>query len=348
MKITKGDLEWVASQGGLNKDQVDRVWLLLKERPTTEARFDFVHLAYYFGALLIMSTLGWFMSNAWEAFGGIGLSTISFFYVCLFAYLGYHLWFNKQLYTAGGLLLTLAVWVVPLFIFGIEKTTGFWPDGDPGSYANYHKYIKGSWILMEVGTVLAGLLALRFVPFPFITFPICYALWFMSMDLAPLLIGETELTFDQRKLVSMAFGGVILIVSYLLDRKTEKDFSFWGYLFGMLAFWGGLSLLDSGSEFGKFIYFCINMVFILISVLFQRKVFIVFGSFGVLGYIGHLTYKVFQDSILFPFILCGLGIFIIFMAIKLQKNYSKLTLTLHQSFPTFIKRFIPNERGSEK
>jgi hypothetical protein len=40
---------------------------------------------------------------------------------------------------------------------------------------------------MEVGTVAAGLVALRYFRFPFLTAPIAFALWFMSMDLTPLI-----------------------------------------------------------------------------------------------------------------------------------------------------------------
>ena len=52
----------------------------------------------------------------------------------------------------------------------------------------------------------------------------------------------------------------------------------------MLAFWGGLSLLESDREWNRFLYCLINLSFMLIAVLFQRKIVIVFGVFG---YIGH-------------------------------------------------------------
>jgi hypothetical protein len=45
---------------------------------------------------------------------------------------------------------------------------------------------------MEVGTILAGSIALKFIRFPFLTFPIAFSLWYMSMDLTPLLLEETN------------------------------------------------------------------------------------------------------------------------------------------------------------
>ncbi|MEP6888403.1 MAG: hypothetical protein ABI945_08785 [Nitrospirales bacterium] len=45
---------------------------------------------------------------------------------------------------------------------------------------------------MEVGTILAAAIALRFIRFPFLTAPIAFTLWYMSMDLTPLFFGQTE------------------------------------------------------------------------------------------------------------------------------------------------------------
>ncbi|HEV2381872.1 MAG TPA: hypothetical protein VG206_19045 [Terriglobia bacterium] len=73
--------------------------------------------------------------------------------------------------------------MTPLIIYGLERGTGFWPASDPGVYRDFHQWIRGGWVLMELGTVLTALIALAFVRFPFVTAPIAFALWYMSMDL---------------------------------------------------------------------------------------------------------------------------------------------------------------------
>jgi hypothetical protein len=75
----------------------------------------------------------------------------------------------------------------------------------------------------------------------------------MSMDLTPIIFGKDEYSWDERKWVSMIFGLVILLVAYLADlrNRVRQDFAFWGHLFGVVAFWGGLSLMDGGSEAAK-------------------------------------------------------------------------------------------------
>lgn len=55
----------------------------------------------------------------------------------------------------------------------------------------------------------------------------------------------------------------------------SDDFSFWRYY--MMASWCGLSLMKSDSEINKAINCAINLRLILISVLLQRRVFVVFG-----------------------------------------------------------------------
>jgi hypothetical protein len=60
-------------------------------------------------------------------------------------------------------------------------------------------------------------------------------------------------------MISIAFGVVIFVISYWFDRKTEIDYSFWGYLFGLMSFTGGLSFIDSGNQLAKLGYCLIHL-----------------------------------------------------------------------------------------
>ena len=70
MRIAKKDLEWAASRGVINDAQVATLWQALTERTADRPKFDFIHLTYYFGALLVIGAMGWFLGTAWEVFGG--------------------------------------------------------------------------------------------------------------------------------------------------------------------------------------------------------------------------------------------------------------------------------------
>src|SRR5262249_31396734 len=158
----------------------------------------------------------------------------------------------------------------------------------------------------------------------------------------PLVFGKTEYTWDERKWVSVMFGLAILLASYLADLRNtlRQDFAFWGYLFGLLAFWGGLSLMDSGSELSKWFYFLINAALIVVSVLLRQRSFIVFGSLGALGYLGHLSYSVFKDSILFPVVLTMAGIGIIYLGVIYQRHSRAIAVALQSGLPEGIRNLI--------
>jgi hypothetical protein len=347
MKIDREDFRWAATQGLITSEQAEALWEALSNRTSDRPRFDFANVAYYFGALIVISAMSWFMTLAWESFGGGGIFLISCIYAFCFVVAGSFLWFRQNLKVPGGLLFAIAVCMTPLAVYGLQRWTGFWLQGDPGTYRDFHIWIKGSWFLMEVGTILAGLVALKFVKFPFLTAPIAFSLWYMSMDITPLLYGTDEFTWQQRLLVSMWFGIACLIVAYLVDLQTRRqrqgDFAFWLYLFGLLSFWFGLTLMGDSDELQKLIYCLINLGLIFLSVLLRRPVFMVFGAMGVFGYLSHLAYTIFENSLLFPFALTALGLLIIGLGIFYQRKRKSLELFLDRFLPAGLRQLLPRD-----
>jgi hypothetical protein len=346
MNLSKEDLIWAAREGVISEEQADQLWQKLREHDTrsTTSKFDVANVAYYFGALIVMSAMGWLMNLGWERFGGLGIFLLATCYAVLFVFAGQALWFKENLTIPGGLLFTLAVWMTPLAIYGLERAMGVWPQGAPDNFQSYHIWVKGSWILMEVGTVIAGLIALKFIRFPFLTFPIAFSLWYMSMDLTPLLVGKPEFTWQERLWVSLCFGLLILLVTYLVDRRTRDDYAFWGYLFGLMAFLGGMSLMESGSEWKKFLYCLLNVGLIILAVFLQRRVFVVFGAAGVFGYLGYLSYDVFKDSFLFPMVLSFLGLVVIYLGVQYQRHRERFEEAVLAVIPVTVRRLRPIER----
>ena len=344
MKISKDDFKSAAYEILLNEEQAEAIWRAMEKRAASAPQFSLAHVAYYFGAMIVISAMGWFMTLGWESFGGSGIAAISFAYAIGFFFAGRALWNRRQGAVPGGLLLTLAVWMTPLIVYGIERATGVWPQGDPGAYRNYHIWVKGSWFAMEVATIMVSAVLLKFYRFPFLTFPAAFSLWYMSMDLTPTLFGKTDFTWNQRLWVSLAFGLAMLLASFAIDRRTKGDFAFWGYLFGTLAFWSGLSLMDSGSELGKFLYCLINAGMIFLSVLLKRRVFIVFGALGVFGYLAHLSDVLFKDSWLFPFALSAIGLLIIYLGVQFQRRQAAIERAVMRLIPESVRSLLPQNR----
>ncbi len=284
------------------------------------------------------------MTLGFERFGGAGIKMIAFVYAAIFAALGGWMWTHGSLRVPGGLLVAAAVCMVPLAVYGIHEALGVWPSEDPGQYRDYYEWISGGWFAMEVATIIAGAVALYFVRFPFLTAPIAFTLWFMSMDVSPLVFGEDFYEQSGPQWISMGFGAAMLVCSFVVDRRTDEDYAFWGYLFGTFAFWGGLSLFEGGSEVEWAVYGAINLGLMLLSVLLDRRVFLVFGAVGVFIYLGHLAWDLFEDSMLFPFVLSGVGLAVIALGILYARNRERIEGAVMSLVPDVVKDFLPRER----
>src|SRR6266849_1634847 len=97
MKITREDLDSAVREGVLQADQAAALWSRLERPNAARQSFDLAHVAYYFGALVVMSAMGWFMTLGWERYGGGGILTISAVYAALFVMAGRTLWLRENL-----------------------------------------------------------------------------------------------------------------------------------------------------------------------------------------------------------------------------------------------------------
>ncbi|MBC3434826.1 DUF2157 domain-containing protein [Pseudomonas sp. BW16M2] len=334
------DLARAVNAGVLQPGQDQALLAFLRQQPESRASFQLAHVAFYFGALLIMGAMGWLLTEAWMRIGDGALLAIALLYIGGITLFALSLQRRNQP-VAAGVLAAVAVSIVPLAVFAIERLAGWWPlDDAQGDYHQYYTYVQGGWLAMEAATVLAGLLMLRLIPFPFIVMPIAVALWFMSMDLSEWFHGDL-FSWEQRRTVSLWFGLGLLLVFLVIDGRTRRDYAFWGYLAGLAAFWGGLTLMDSGSEWGKALYCLINLGLMGLAVLLRRPVFMVFGAMGVAAYLGYLSYEVFADSLLFPVILTLIGLGVIGLGVLYQKRREALSEQLRAQLPERLLQLLP-------
>ncbi|NDV20089.1 DUF2157 domain-containing protein [Pseudodesulfovibrio sp. JC047] len=344
MKFSRKDLDWAAETGVIAPEVRDALIAAFQTRYADSPSLSVAHVLSYLGGLIIIGAMTLYVSSAWEALGGSGHLAVALIYAGAFVLSGRWLWTRKGQTIPGGILITAAVCMTPMAIYGIQEMTGWWGWNEPGSYSDFYEWVRSGWFVMEVGTVLAGLVALKWFRFPFITLPIAFSLWFMSMDLTSVLYGS-DFSWEHRKIVSIWFGLTMLIGSFLVDRRTEKDFAFWGYLFGLFAFWGGLTFMDSETELGRFVYVCLNLGLIGVSILVQRRVFIIFGGFGVCLYLGHLAYDVFENELLFAFALSGVGVAIIVLGLVYHRHQQAIERVVLNMVPESIRRTLPQFRS---
>jgi hypothetical protein len=324
MRLSKYDLDIAVEKKIITEQQAEALITL------SRSKLILINVLYFLGALLVIAALTTSLVQSWDSLGGGAIFLLALVHAAVFVAVGAKLNRKPEHYVVSGLFYTMAVCLTPLGIYGAQRYFGWWPVGDPGVYTDFHSWIKGGWFLMEIGTIVSGLLALRCVSFPFLTFPIAFSLWYMSMDLTPILFGESAF-YVNRLWVSLWFGLSMMIVSYAVDRRTKADFAFWGYLFGMIAFWGGLSVLDVyswsneggiriGAHFAHFIRFVIGLGSIWIGVKLRRNIFFIFGAIGFFGYAFYLHTAFFMGNLWFPFILTGVGLGIIYLGYLLHNS----------------------------
>jgi hypothetical protein len=351
--MTETDLRDLHAAGIIDDAKLAEISAFLsgREKPSSDAalqpRFDLIHLLWYAGALIVIGAMGIFTTDAFNRMGGSALTAFGVIYAVVLTALGDFLWSKRKLRVPGGLLITAAISMVPMIVYGIQDALDLWKYalGDPGQYKNFYPYINGSWIYMEAATILAALIAIIRYRFPFILLMAAVALWFMSMDLAMWFTssGQDYYDWDTRRMVSIWFGLIMIACAWAWDGVKGRlpDMSFWIHLFGALTFWGALSASDGGTELEKFGYLLINLVLLAFSLFIDRRIYAVAGALGVATYLGYLASSVFQDLIGFSFALSAIGIAIILAGIWLHKNRTRISANLSETLPEALRRLRP-------
>lgn len=341
------DLDAALAAGALAPEQHRQLLAFLETRASAvrPARFDFSHVLWYAGALVIIGAMGLFTTLAFDQMGGKALLVTALIYAAIALFLAHRLWHKPGLRVPAGLLAAIAVSMTPLAIYGIQAEAGLWPEafGDPGSYGGFYEWIKGSWVFMEIGTLLVGAVILRFFPFPFIGAIMALALWYLSMDLTPWIYGPEYWNWQARETVSLYFGLGVMIFAWIQDlrRWDAGDFPFWLHLSGIVAFWGGMTMQESDSEIAKAIYCLINVGLLFLSVYLMRRVYAIFGVLGIACYLGYLADEVFQDSLLFPLALSAIGLAIIGGGILYFRRRQDIASWLATNLPPAAQKLRP-------
>jgi len=348
MKITRADLDRAARDGVIDADQVAPLWAALAARDDSEAdaesRFDIPNVAYYLGAVLVIVALLLFMTLAWREFGGGSLLALAVVYSAGFIAAGRHFWRRTDTRVAGGLLLTLAVFMVPLAVLGTQFMFDAWPAGlrqsAPGPTLNR--------LVIESATLFAGLVMAGFVRFSFLAVPVVTAAWLISVDIVPYLFGPSGGRADIEEVVAVLFGLAAMAVSWALDHRTREDFAFWGYLGGSMSFWvglAGLTLFDGDAgEAAKALFALVGLAAIGLSVLLARPVFVVFGSLAVLAWLFDLAYGLFEDSLLFPVVLSLIGVAVLWLGVRYHRSRARVEAWLTARVPASLRRLVPPPR----
>ncbi|MBS0626014.1 MAG: hypothetical protein JSS32_08195 [Verrucomicrobia bacterium] len=315
MITTKNDISEASRKIGLTDSQAENLWQALQEIHTAKPKSNLLAAFLYFGALIAFLSMTWFyIANLGNSYTLLISST----YAIIFFGTGSYLWRINKLRVPGGVLHSLGIIMVPLIVYSLQHVMLWWPSPSLNDYSGFYRWISGDWVMMEICTLAVACFVLYFVRFPFITSLIYFVISFISMDAINLFSDPMKYNWFYYCIAALSIGILLNILAFVLSRKDQKDFSFWSYLFGTFMFWSGLTGLDIQTERGYFIYFLINLAFVLLSNFFHRKIFMFFGSLGIVCYVSHLAY-IFSDSVFFSYALGAMGFVIIMLAAFLMR-----------------------------
>jgi hypothetical protein len=358
--LTRTDLARAARDGLISDQQADALWAawaegglrLVREAAGAPAgpRFGFTNVLYYFGGMVAIGAMSLFMGLGWAAFGPGGLLAITLAAIAACLFVAQRLE-QHALPTPAGILATLAIVLVPLAAWCAQHLLGLWPEGTlPDRFSAFHERIDWRWLTLEAVTLAAGLAMLVRHRQPFMVMPIAVTLWYVSMDLADGIVRSHAAdayaygddSWALRRQVSLVFGLLTLLAAVWVDlrlhlARSRKDFAFWLHLFGAIMAWSALSLSDSGSPLGKLGYCAVNVALVFYGAAIGRRVYTVLGALGVTFYLGDLSHTVFRDSLMFPFMLCLLGLGIVALGVWWQRHEAALQARLAAWLPAFMR-----------
>lgn len=351
--ISRNDLQAAAGTGLLPAAAVEPLWQHLRRGATAAAplqgpRFAFTNILYYLGGALAIGAATLFMTEGFQRLGPWGLFVISLLYGagCV--------WASGRLAARGlevpaGIVATLAVCLVPLATWAAQHGLGWWPDGGSARYASYHVRVDWRWLTLELATLAAAAVALWRLRYPFLMMPVAVTLWYLGMDLARLIVApDAPESWTFYRDFSVFFGLAILGFAFWVDARSRaaqgsrRDYAFWPYLMGMLTFWCALTMRQSDSELDKLLYGLLNLGFIGLAALLQRRVFAVCGGLGVALYLGHLSSRLFKDSLLFPLALTAIGLGLIACGIAWQRHEDRIQAALRRRLPAMLRGWLPS------
>ncbi len=295
--------------------------------PGAEARgLNAVTVAYHLGALMVLFAGAYFLMDRWLALRPGGVLLVSLAYAVAFAAAAL-LFRRRGFRLAEGVAATLVVVMVPVISWALASLAGVWAPYDvfipirpPGAAA----WDSGRWLIPQIATVVAALIAARLVRYPLVLAPAAFAAWSITIPLTELAFGLTLGGFIVAR-VSLLVGTIMIAVGYMVDRRTRtRGWGFWIYLFGAIATFIGMVQTASDYLLVRHLSPLVSLAAVAFSLRIGQKLFLVAGVLGLIVYLGHLAFDVFSGTVLFPVALAALGLGIIVATVWMQRAYPVL------------------------
>jgi hypothetical protein len=325
LTVTREQLTAAGRTVGLGPVQSDAMWGNLVSNAPAPASFSAAQVAYYFGAAIVLVAMGWLVAIVSSTYGSGALLTMSLLYTAIFTVGGWMFASQRDMRVPGGLLYALATVMTPVTVSAFGET--------------FHTHLSSgaNTTLPFVALFVVGVLYTQVTRIAFVSLPALIAGWFAAVSAAEWLLPGSNLTWET---TSILYGIAALVTSFVMDGRSEEDYSYWGYAIGAIATFTGLTMLDkSGGAYA--LYAAGGIVSMLVSVVLARKVFAFAGAAAVLTWVGHLSIVLFADSVLFPIVLTLAGIGTICGGWLYARNAERIDAAILRLVPGGLRSKLP-------
>jgi hypothetical protein len=341
-----------ADLGLLHYAQVDPLLHFLEERlarhRAAQARFNSTHVLFYLGGMLAIGACTLFSTLAVERWGMPVLLDLSLVYLLVTLTLA--TWLDLRGHAVpAAIFAALTITLVPLAMYAPQHVMGFWADGpNAAHYRDFHHSIDWRWLLIELATLVAGTIMLWRFQYTFLVMPVAVVLFYMGMDMVPALLAQsdgdlwTAAGWELRKKLTLAYGLLMLGLAFAVDlrSRSNKDYAFWLYLFGLLTFSGALSVIGDNSLNGRLAYLLAHAALVFVGAMLGRRTFAVFGGLGMAVALGQLSWGWYRDSLAFVGILTVLGFALIAAGLWWSRHEHRICLKLRSLLPEAMQTVL--------
>ena len=318
----------------ISADQRDAILRDLEEQPASDGGFDLTTLLYYGGGLLVLVAYTIFLGLQWEELNQGGRIAISGFSVALFAVASTLLLRDGRYRLPGELLQVVAVAIVPLLSFALLDAAGLWPE-DPGYSRSVSSQDRGdyqtdlTWARMALAgaTLIAATAAFAWSRSPYVLAGAVVAFVALVVDASIVLDPAREdYTWETvQALVVAALGGALVGAGVAVRDRTERDYSLWLYVMGLIGLAVGLAnVAFPSNEAGWGVLWMLTALAILaLSIYLQQRLFAAAGLAAIFAYLAKLVFDVFESANA-ALVLAALGLLMLGLGMVYQRFSERL------------------------
>jgi len=308
-RLTDADLErWVQS-GLISVEQRDAMLRDLEAHQPTEDGLSVTTLLYYGGGLLVLLAYSVFLGLQWEELNEAGRVVISATSLVFFAVASQLLLRSGRFQLPGELLQVVAVAIVPLMGFAILDAVGLWPE-DPGYSRRFSTQAREAyqtdltWARMALAgtTLIVALAAFRWSRSPFVMVAAAVSLTMLVLDVSIQIEGAKRDDYiweTPQALIVAALGAGALTIGVVTRGQSERDYSLWLYVMGLvgLAIGLGNKAFPSDTPAGWGTLWMISALILLaLSVPLQQRLFAAAGLAAIFAFLAKLVFDVFESA----------------------------------------------------